>query len=378
VNLSLEPDEEAFRQEVVAFLAAHEAEHGPVDGFFLHEGEHNVRIRRLYAALGALGWLSLTWPVELGGSDQPAIYEYVLWNEMAYARAARPPLGSGIVAKTIIRFGTEDQQSRFLPGLRAGTSFFSLGYSEPEAGSDLGGVRTRATRGGDSYVVNGEKRWTSGGHRADFLWTLCRTGALEEHSRGLTLLVIDRRSPGLTIAPIPALDGERFNEVRFDDVSVPAANRIGEEGGAWSMMTELLATERHLQFLPKRVERDFEELVRWVRGQGLDADPLVRHHLAELAVRLAEAQALALVMLEAVQDGRATAAEAAANKLAGSELCQRIARAAFELGANDVLTADTPLDFLWRQSISETIGGGTSEVMRGVVARLSLGLAARR
>jgi alkylation response protein AidB-like acyl-CoA dehydrogenase len=378
VNPTLAPEEEAFRQDVVAFIAAHEAEHGPVDGFFLHEDEHNRRLRRLYAVLGERGWLSLTWPVELGGQAKAPIYEFLLWDEMAYARAARPPLGSGIVAKTIIRFGTADQRSRFLPGLRAGTTFFSLGYSEPEAGSDLGGVRTRAVRDGDHYVVTGEKRWTSGGHRADFLWTLCRTGALEEHSRGLTLLVIDRRSPGLEISPIPALDGERFNEVRFDEVAVPVANRIGEEGAAWSMMTELLATERHVQFLPKRVQRDFEELVAWARARELDADPLVRQRLADLAVGLAEAQALSLLLLQAVQDERPAAAEAAANKLAGSELCQGIARAAFELGAPDAVVRDTPLEFLWRQSISETIGGGTSEVMRGVIARTRLGLAARR
>ncbi len=121
------------------------------------------------------------------------MYEFILWDEMAYARAARPPLGSGIVAKTIIRYGTDEQRQRFLPGLRAGTTFFSLGYSEPEAGSDLGGVRTRAVRDGDDYVLNGEKRWTSGGHRADYLWVLCRTGTLESHARGLTLLIVDRR-----------------------------------------------------------------------------------------------------------------------------------------------------------------------------------------
>lgn len=367
----LAPEEEAFRSEVVEFLAGH----GPVDGFFFHEAEHDTAVRALYRALGERGWLSLSWPVEAGGRALPPVYEFVLWDEMAYARAARPPLGSGIVAKTIIRYGTDEQRQRFLPGLRAGTTFFSLGYSEPEAGSDLAGVRTRAVRDGDHYVLTGEKRWTSGGHRADYLWVLCRTGTLESHSRGLTLLIVDRRDPHISISPIPSLDGERFNEVRFDDVVVPVENRVGDEDGAWTLMVESLATERHVQFSPKRVLRDFEDLVAFLQRCGVVDDPVVRHRLAELAVEVAEVRALSLVLLDAIGRGEAGVVEAAGNKLAGSEATQHIARAAVELGGAEALVRGTTTEFLWRQSISETIGGGTSEVMRGVVARLGLGLA---
>jgi alkylation response protein AidB-like acyl-CoA dehydrogenase len=163
MNPTFAPEEEAFRREVVDFLASRER----VDGFFFHEDEHAAAKRRLYAELGERGWLSLAWPVEAGGKGLPPVYEFILWNEMAYTRAARPPLGPGIVAKTLIAYGTDEQKQRFLPGLRAGTTYFSLGYSEPEAGSDLGAVRTRAELRDDVYVLNGEKRWTSGGHRAD-------------------------------------------------------------------------------------------------------------------------------------------------------------------------------------------------------------------
>jgi len=374
MNPTLAPEEDQFRQDVAEFLASRE----PVDGFFWHEDEHNEATRRLYRDLGERGWLSLAWPAAAGGRGLPPVYEFILWNEMAYARAARPPLGSGIVAKTIIAYGTDEQRERFLPGLRAGTTFFSLGYSEPEAGSDLGGVRTRAVREGDVYVLNGEKRWTSGGHRADYLWVLCRTGTTESHSRGLTLLIVDRLSPGISIAPIPALDGERFNEVRFDDVEVPVANRVGEEDGAWTIMVESLATERHVQFSPKRVQRDFEELVELVQRTGRQDDPIVRAALADLAVELAEVEALSLLMLAAIQRGDAGVVEAACNKLAGSECAQRIARAAVDLCGVDALERGTTMEFLWRQSVSESIGGGTSEVMRGLVARAALGLGAKR
>jgi len=374
VNLTLAPEEEAFRQEVVAFLAGFAG----TDGFFFHEAEHDVKVRALYRALGERGWLSLAWPKQWGGLGLPPIYEFLLWDEMAYARAARPPLGSGIVAKTIIGYGTDDQRGRYLPGLRSGTTFFSLGYSEPEAGSDLAGVRTRAELNGDHYLVNGEKRWTSGGHRADYLWVLCRTGTLESHSRGLTLLIVDRRAHGVTISPIPAFDGERFNEVHFDNVAVPVADRVGEENGAWTLMTESLATERHVQFSPKRVQRDFEELVSWVKAIGLASDPVVREQLAGIAVDLAEAHALSVSLLDAVQHGRNATVEAAFNKLASTDLCQRIARAALDFGAPEALVKGTMIEFLWRQSICETIGGGTSEVMRGVIARARLGLVAKR
>jgi len=371
---TLDKPEEDFRREVVAFLDGY----GPVGGFFHHEGDHEVRIRDLYRALGQRGWLSLSWPTAVGGMALPPIYEFLLWDEMAYARAARPPLGSGIVAKTIIAHGTPDHHERFLPGLRDGTVFFSLGYSEPEAGSDLGRVRMRAVPAGDHYILNGEKRWTSGGHRADFLWVLCRTGDLESRSRGLSLLIVDRCSPGITISPIPVLDGGRLNEVRFDDVEVPMANRVGAEGEAWTIMGEALATERHVQFPPKRVQRDFEDLAEWVASVGLAADPVVRERLAQLRVEVEEAKALALIMLDAVQHNREAAVEAASNKLFGAELCQRIARAAFEFGAPEAVVRGPMVEFLWRQSICETIGGGTSEIMRGVISRHLLGLAGSR
>lgn len=374
MNPTLSPDEEAFRIEVAEFLASREE----VGGFFFHEGDVAAKKRRLYAELGERGWLSLTWPPEVGGQGRAPMYEFILWNEMAYARAARPPLGPGIVAKTIIAYGTDEQRARFLPGLRAGTTFFSLGYSEPEAGSDLAGLRTKAVRQGDVYVLTGEKRWTSAAHRADFLWVLCRTGAPDSHSRGLTILIVDARSPGVTISPIPSIDGERFNEVRFDDVEVPVENRIGEENGAWSIIVESLATERHVQFSPKRVQRDFEVLLELVVSTGRGHDPVVRETLADLAVQLAEVEALSMLMLGAIQRGDAGVVEAACNKLAGSEVSQRIARAAVDLCGAAALVRGSMSEFLWRQSISETIGGGTSEVMRGVVARTALGLAPKR
>jgi hypothetical protein len=373
VNPAFTPGEEAFRAEVRAFLA----DHPGVDSYFDSWRADAKPADELYRAMGERGWLSLAWPPDAGGMGKPPTYEFILWDEMAHARAARPPLGAGIVAKTIIAHGTEDQKRRFLPAIRSGEIRLSLGYSEPEAGSDLGNIRTRAVREGDVYVVTGEKRWTSGAHQSDYLWLLCRTGSLESRSRGLTFLVLDLHADGVSISPIPAIDGTRFNEVRLEGVRVPVENRVGPEGDAWQLAVESLAIERIVQFPPGRVVRDYEDLVAWVRENGLTADPIVAHRLADLAVEVDEARALALVALDAVCKGSAAVVEAACNKLASTEVCQHIGRAAADVGAPEALVRGTAVEFLWRQSLSETIGGGTNEVMRGVIARNALGLAAR-
>src|SRR5690606_27528971 len=147
------------------------------------------RNRELYRALGARGWLSMSWPEADGGGGRSIVYDYLLWNTLAYYRAGRPDLGPGIVAHVIAGHGTPEQRDRFLPSLRDGSACFCLGYSEPEAGSDLSGLRTRAVRHGDHYRINGEKCWTSDAHHADYLWLLCRTGPIESRAGGLTLLV---------------------------------------------------------------------------------------------------------------------------------------------------------------------------------------------
>ncbi|WP_420639519.1 acyl-CoA dehydrogenase family protein [Candidatus Poriferisocius sp.] len=373
MNLELGPELIAFRDEVRDFLEDYRDTHG----FFHHEGDHHIATLKLHRALGERNWLALAWPTDAGGEGRHPLYEFVLWDEMARYRAARPPLGSGIVAKTIIAAGTQEQKERFLPRLRTAEIAFSLGYSEPEAGSDLAALRTRAVRDGDRYILNGQKRWTSGGHRADYLWVLCRTGEPEARGRALTILIVDMTSPGITVSPIPAVGGERFNEVFFDDVEVPLANRIGEENGGWRLISESLATERHVQFSPARVQQDFAELVSWLKERGLTDDPVVRHRLVDTAVVVAEVEAHALALLEAVQDGRDAAVEAAANKLAGSEAAQAVARVAGDLGAPESVMVGSEIEFLWRQSISETIGGGTSEIMRGVIASQGLGLPIR-
>jgi alkylation response protein AidB-like acyl-CoA dehydrogenase len=369
VKATFSPDEEAFRDEVRAFLA----DWRDVDGY-LRMGSRWERVTGLWRAMGERGWLSLSWPAEHGGSGLSAAYEYLLWDEAAHARAARAPLDAGIVAKSLLRYGSEAQKQCWLPGIRRGETTFSLGYSEPEAGSDLASVRTRAERRGDAYLVTGEKCWTSYAEHTDWLWTLVRTGAPESRGEGLSLLIVDLRAPGVVVEPLPTLDGEQLNAIRLDGAVVPLERRVGPEHGAWKIMAGALADERHVQFPPGRLRRDLEDLAGDVRRRGHAGDAFARRTLADLAVRVLECEAHALRVLDAILHGRSGTVEAAASKVAHTEVAQEIAAAALELGGPEALVAGSRADRLWRQSLWETIGGGTSEIMRGVVARHGLGL----
>ena len=373
MNFSFTPEEEAFRAELKDFLS----DYRDLDGFFC-QGHKWQEVKGFLRALGERGWLSLSWPKAQGGQGRPPSYEYLLWDEVARARAARAPLSSGIVAKTILRHGTDAQKARWLPPIRSGELHFSLGYSEPEAGSDLASLRCRAERRGDGYVVSGQKCWQSYAQDMDYLWLLCRTGEPGSRGRGLSLLIVELSAPGVTVRPLPTLDGDQLNEIHLDGVRVPVEQRVGPENGAWTLMSEALADERHIQFPPGRVRRDLEEVIAWVRERKLESDPLVRRRLSELAVEVLEIEMHALRVLDAMLKGRPAVVEAAANKVAHTVTCQNIARAAFSFGCPEALLEEARVGALWRQSLWETIGGGTTEVMLGVVARHGLGLGARR
>lgn len=334
-------------------------------------------VRELYRELGRRDLLAVSWPGELGGGGRPLSFEYTLWNRLAYRRAARPELGATIVARVLMRHGTDAQRERHLPQIREGRACFALGYSEPEAGSDLASVRTRATPVSDGYVVNGEKVWTSEAHHAEYLWCLCRTGALEEHGRALTLLMLDLHAPGVSVRPIPTVDGHHVNQVLLDGVHVDAASRVGDEGGAWAIVREGLAAERHLQFMPGRVRRDLEDVVDLCRRSGVLGRDSVRQRLATLAARVTAAEASAAANVLEAESGAVSPVSAACTKLLGSALAQEIADAAFELCGAAALDQAEISELLWRQTKMETVAGGSTEMLLGIVARGALQLGAR-
>lgn len=372
LQLFFDAEERAFRAEVRGYVADTAGERDPLQFF----KERDERTLRIYRDLGSRGWLSQCWPPEQGGLGRSPAFEFILWNELAYARACRVAMGPGVVAKTLIRYGTEEQRERFLGGIASSELTFALGYSEPEAGSDLGGARTRARRDGARYLVSGEKRWTSDAHTCTHLWLLARTGTLEDRARGLSLFIVDLRSPGIEVRPIQLIDGHRINEVRLDDVSVPLENRVGEENAAWPIMRRVLAMERHLQVLPGRIRRDFEDLLAWATVSGAVADPEVRRRLADLGAGVAEVEALTVALVGNVAGGQESELEGARAKLLGTALLQRIARTPSELGYDSAAVKGGIFEFLWREVIHETLSAGSVEVMRTLIARRALGLGA--
>ncbi len=373
MNFRFSPEEEGFRREVRTFLA----DWAGLDGFFT-QGHRWSEVHDLFRAMGTRGWLSLTWPEALGGLGRPLTYEYLLWDEVGYARTARNPLSAGIVARTLVRHGSDAQRERFLPGIRSGEIHFSLGYSEPEAGSDLAALRTRAERRGDAYVVTGQKCWQSYAGDMDYLWLLARTGAPDSRSAGLSLFIVELDAPGVTVGRLPIVDDHPLYEIHLDGVVVSEDRRVGPEDGAWALMSEALADERHIQFPPGRLRRDLEEVWAFLCEQGLERDAEVRSTVADLGVRVLEAEMHALRVLDAMLRGHDAASAAAANKVVFTVTCQAIARAAVDLCGPEALVQGTRPELLWRQSLWETIGGGTSEIMRSVVARADLGLGGQR
>ena len=371
MNIQFSADELSFRCEVREFLQ----DYRDLDGFFC-QGHKWPDVRALFSAMAANNWLALSWPKQYGGLAKGPVHEFILWNEVAYARAARNPLAAGIVAQTLIRHGTAQQRDTWLPKIRAGDIHFSLCYSEPEAGSDLAGLRLHADHdsSGNHYLLNGQKCWQSYAQDMDYLWVLARTGSQDSRGRGLSLFICDKHAPGVTVSPLPTLDGDQLNEVYFDRVKIPLEQRVGDENGAWPLIGEALADERHIQFPPGRVRRDLEEMVAWLNANDRADDALVRRRLSDLTVQVMETEILALKVLEAMVKGVNATVNAAMNKIMHTVTCQDIARAVLDFGGPEALVSGARPELLWRQSITETIGGGTSEIMRSVVSRQLLGL----
>jgi hypothetical protein len=369
VRFTFSSEEEAFRAEVREFLT----DYRDLEGFIL-QGQKFEAVKKLFLAMGERGWLAIGWPAEYGGLEKSPSYEYILWDEMAYARAARNPLSAGIVAKSIIRYGTEEQKTKWLDPIRSGEVHFALGYSEPEAGSDLAALRCRAEPTQSGYAINGQKCWQSYAHDMDYLWLLARTGEQESRGRGLSLFIVDLKAPGVTINALPLMDGDQLNEIFFDDVAVGEDQRVGPENGAWSIMGEALADERHIQFPSGRIRRDLEEVTAWLREHGKLDDPIVVHRLADLVVETLEVEMHGLRVLDCMHKKRPAIVEASTNKIAHTNACAAIAQAAMEFGVGEAMIEGSRPDVLWRASIWEPIGGGTSEVMRSIVARHGLGL----
>jgi alkylation response protein AidB-like acyl-CoA dehydrogenase len=372
------PQDEQFRAEVRAWLNANLT--GQFEGLRGAGGpgrEHERYDERLawHRHLAAAGWTCLGWPAEFGGRGATLARQVIFHEE--YARADAPArvsiVGEELLGPTLIAFGTPEQKARFLPPIQNVTELWCQGFSEPGAGSDLAGVKTRATLDGKDWVITGQKIWTSLAHLADWCFVLARTEPGSTRGTGLSYLLVPMRQPGATVRPIRQLTGtSEFNEVFFDGARTDAAHVVGRPGDGWQVAKATLATERGAAMLGLQVgfRRELEDLIKVARHTAAAADPLLRDKLARAWIGLEAVRAYALDTL----DGDNAAAEASVLKILWSRWHQALGELAMEVLGAPSLVGDDQWRRLFLFSRAETIYGGSDEIQRNIIAARALGL----
>ncbi len=383
--------EEKFRTEVKQFIEKEKFGDG---GGFLTEGEEYEEgweyTRGLAKKLANKGWLTISWPKDYGGQDRPIMEQVVYLEEMAYNRMPSACMDMGVggiswVGPTLMIYGDEEQKKEHISKIGAGERFWCTGYSEPESGSDLASLQTRAVSDGDDYVVNGQKIWNSGGHKMDWCWLAVRTDPEAPKHKGISLLLVDMKSPGISVRPIVNMAGSHhFNEIFFEDVRVPKRNRVGDENRGWYYVAVALDYERSYISQAASMKRGFDDLLQLVKesnGNG-GLDMKNRARLADIAIDI-EIVRLMCYRIAWMQGQKLVPnQEASMCKLFATEAQQRQARAATAmLGLYGLLDQDSkhaPAGGIYGKdyllSVSATIAGGTSEIQRGIIARRGLGL----
>ncbi len=392
MDLNFTPEEQAFRETIRAWVA----QNLPKD---ISDKVHNsIRLsreemQRWAKILGKNGWLGSGWPTQFGGPGWTAIQKHLFEEETALAGAPRVvPFGPVMVAPVIMAFGSPEQQKRFLPGIASGEVWWSQGYSEPGSGSDLASLKTKAERRGDKYIVNGQKTWTTLGQYGDWIFCLVRTSNEGKPQTGISFLLIDMKSPGITVRPIITMDGEHeVNEVWFDNVEVPADQLIGEENKGWTYAKHLLAHERTNIADVNRAKRELERLKRIAAAEGVYDEGRFRDQIALLEVDIVALEMMVLRVLSAEKSGKQSLDVAGLLKIRGSEIQQRYTELmmlaagpssvpflaeAMEAGwqGDHVGAAHVaPLAGTYFNMRKTTIYGGSNEVQRNIVAQTVLG-----
>jgi alkylation response protein AidB-like acyl-CoA dehydrogenase len=339
--------------------------------------------------LGSDGWLALGWPEEYGGQGRGMLDQLVFADEASVAGVPIPFLTLNTVGPTIMRYGTPEQKAFFLPRIAAGDLHFSIGYSEPDAGTDLASLRTRAVRDGDEYVVNGQKMWTSLVQYADYVWLACRTSADAPKHKGLSVLVVPTSDPGFSWTPVRTVSGVMTSATYYKDIRVPLERRIGEENAGWPLITNQLNHERVALTPAAPLRHALAEVREWAAAtktadgsRVLDAE-WVQVHLARVHAQVEVLRLMNLKLAWEADEGVAlTPADASATKVYGTELSTSAYRLLMEvLGAAGFVRDGSPgavlrgrVERMHRAALVLTFGGGTNEVQRDIVAAAGLRL----
>ena len=381
----------AFQQQVEEFLAANLPSQTAVkvrNGASISKDELTEWTR----ILNAQGWAAPNWPVAYGGTGWNLTYRHIF--DVACRKFHAPALsgfGFNMVGPAIIKYGSETQKAEFLPKIRNADLWFCQGYSEPQAGSDLASVRTRAQRDGDDYLINGSKIWTSGAEHADWIFCLVRTNPDVQQQKGISFLLFDMTSPGVTVKPLYAFNGKRlWNQVFFEDVRVPMSQRLGDEDRGWTVAKSLLGDERLMVSRVaenRRILANLRETLEHQLSRGSAVLDATRKAVNELDIRLQALETTSLRILTAFDGGGDIGAEPSMLKLKGSELVQAQDEVLFTLIDYLALPLDTATGGAavtpdWAEYIASgryhhrgfTIAGGSSEVQHNIIAKQVLGL----
>lgn len=349
--------------------------------------------RELIAQMGRDGWLGIGWPTEYGGQGRGIAEQMVFFDEVNRAGVPYPLVTLNTVGPTLISLGTEEQKRRFLPGILAGEIHFAIGYSEPDAGTDLASLRCRATRDGDVFVVNGNKVFTTGAELADYVWLACRTDPDAPRHDGISILIVDTTDPGFSFAPIHTVAGNSTNVTFYDDIRVPVSDVVGEVNRGWQLMTSQLNHERVTLGANCGLAFElFDEVLAWVgatrdaHGTPLADTPWVRSELATAHARLEALRLMNWRMTWAMERGEPGMADSSMVKVFGTETVVAVYRQLLGVvGHAGLIPAGQPgamlrgrLEKAGRQAQINTFGGGVNEVQRELIAARALGMGRRR
>jgi len=381
VQIGLDAEQRAWVDEVRAFLAEH-----VTDALRAELAEHDRdlpdgEVAAFRGRVGERGWFGVSWPEEYGGLGLGPVHQHLLATEFEYWGVPGPDLTVTSVAPMIMRHGTERNKTEFLPPIARGEMVCAVGYSEPEAGTDLASLRTRAVREGDEWVINGSKIWNSGAHRATHEWLCVRTDPTSPRHHGISVIVVPIDTPGVEIRPLTAWSGYRTNEAFFDDVRVPATNLIGRENDGWTYITGALDLERGALTNVGDLRRAVDDLWELAAGPGPER-PAIRRRLAQAEADVEVARLMGYQAASLLADGVIPTVEVSAEKVFSSELRQRIADLALDLLGPDGLlaqgSAEAPLggsfERLYRAAPLMRFGAGANEVLRDVIAQRGHGM----
>jgi alkylation response protein AidB-like acyl-CoA dehydrogenase len=376
VFIDLTPEQVALRAELRAYFAGLMS---AGERAAMRRDRHGQAYRDVVRRMGRDGWLGVGWPAEYGGRGFGQVEQQLFADEALRADVSLPSVTLQTVGPTLLEHGTREQKDFFLPKILAGEIHFAIGYTEPEAGTDLAALRTRAVRDGDEYVVNGQKIFTTGAHQADYIWLACRTSADAPRHRGISILIVDTRDPGFSWTPIITHDGaHHVNATYYSDVRVPAGLLVGEENGGWRLITTQLNHERVMLGPAGRIAALHDRVHAWAAARSLLGVPEVARALYRTAAVLRVNE---LLNWQVASRQRVDVADASATKVFSSVQLMSLGPLLADVVGRygDPADPDTEdvldwLDIQVKRNTVLTFGGGVNEIQRELIATAGLGL----